>query len=87
MNQQGTITIQSGQLNLRQAPDSQSAIVAKLSKDRPVQVLAEAGDWYRVRAGNQEGYAAKAYIALSSPLPAATAVPVRCSPVNTRQSG
>ena len=44
MNQQGTITIQSGQLNLRQAPDSQSAIVAKLSKDRPVQVLAEAGD-------------------------------------------
>lgn len=76
MNQQGTITIQSGQLNLRQAPDSQSAIVAKLSKDRPVQVLAEAGDWYRVRAGNQEGYAAKAYIALSSPLPAAAAVPV-----------
>jgi len=76
MNQQGTITIQSGQLNLRQAPDSQSAIVAKLSKDRPVQVLAEAGDWYRVRAGNQEGYAAKAYIALSSPMPAATAVPV-----------
>ena len=76
MNQQGTITIQSGQLNLRQAPDSQSAIVAKLSKDRPVQVLAEAGDWYRVRAGNQEGYAAKAYIALSSLLPAAAAVPV-----------
>ena len=76
MNQQGTITIQSGQLNLRQAPDSQSAIVAKLSKDRPVQILAEAGDWYRVRAGNQEGYAAKAYIALSSPMPAATAVPV-----------
>jgi hypothetical protein len=76
MNQQGTITIQSGQLNLRQAPDSQSAIVAKLSKDRPVQVLAEAGDWYRVRAGNQEGYAAKAYIELSSPLPAAAAVPV-----------
>jgi hypothetical protein len=76
MNQQGTITIQSGQLNLRQAPDSQSAIIAKLSKDRPVQVLAEAGDWYRVRAGNQEGYAAKAYIALSSPLPAAAAVPV-----------
>ena len=76
MNQQGTITIQSGQLNLRQAPDSQSAVVAKLSKDRPVQVLAEAGDWYRVRAGNQEGYAAKAYIALSSPLPSAAAVPV-----------
>ncbi|WP_348729989.1 SH3 domain-containing protein [Rheinheimera texasensis] len=75
MNQSASINIQSGQLNLRQAPDSQSAIVARLSKDRPVQVLAEAGDWYRVRAGNQEGYAAKAYITLSSPLPPATAVP------------
>lgn len=74
MNQSATINIQSGQLNLRQAPDSQSAIVARLSKDRPVQVLAEAGDWYRVRAGNQEGYAAKAYIALSSPLPPASPV-------------
>ncbi|MDZ7870816.1 MAG: SH3 domain-containing protein [Rheinheimera sp.] len=76
MNQPGTITIQSGQLNLRQAPDSQSPILARLSKDRPVQVLAEAGDWFRVRAGNQEGYAAKAYITLSSPLPAVAAVPV-----------
>lgn len=74
MNQSASINIQSGQLNLRQAPDSQSAIVARLSKDRPVQVLAEAGDWYRVRAGNQEGYAAKAYIALSSPLPPASPV-------------
>jgi hypothetical protein len=74
MNQSATINIQSGQLNLRQAPDSQSTIVARLSKDRPVQVLAEAGDWYRVRAGNQEGYAAKAYIALSSPLPPASPV-------------
>lgn len=74
MNQSASINIQSGQLNLRQAPDSQSAIVARLSKDRPVQVLAEAGDWYRVRAGNQEGYAAKAFIALSSPLPPASAV-------------
>ncbi len=75
MNQSASINIQSGQLNLRQAPDSQSAVVARLSKDRPVQVLAEAGDWYRVRAGNQEGYAAKAYITLSSPLPPATTVP------------
>lgn len=76
MNQSASINIQSGQLNLRQAPDSQSAIVARLSKDRPVQVLAEAGDWYRVRAGNQEGYAAKAFIALSSPLPPASTVPL-----------
>lgn len=75
MNQSASINIQSGQLNLRQAPDSQSAVVARLSKDRPVQVLAEAGDWYRVRAGNQEGYAAKAFIALSSPLPPVSAVP------------
>ncbi|WP_051685886.1 SH3 domain-containing protein [Rheinheimera texasensis] len=76
MNQSASINIQSGQLNLRQAPDSQSVIVARLSKDRPVQVLAEAGDWYRVRAGNQEGYAAKAYVALSSPLPPASPVPL-----------
>lgn len=76
MNQSASINIQSGQLNLRQAPDSQSAIVARLSKDRPVQVLAEAGDWYRVRAGNQEGYAAKAFIALSSPLPPVSPAPL-----------
>ena len=69
MNQAGSIQIKSGQLMLRQAPDSQSPVLARLSKNRPVQVLAEAGNWYRIRAGNQQGYAAKAYIALSSPLP------------------
>lgn len=87
MNQSATINIQSGQLNLRQAPDSQSTIVARLSKDRPVQVLAEAGDWYRVRAGNQEGYAAKAYIALSSPLPPASPVPASPVIVPTAATG
>ncbi|WP_419569695.1 SH3 domain-containing protein [Rheinheimera sp.] len=71
MNQAGSIQIKSGQLMLRQAPDSQSPVLARLSKNRPVQVLAEAGDWYRIRVGNQQGYAAKAYIQLSSPLPIA----------------
>lgn len=55
-----------GNLKLRSGPGLQfEPPVAYLEPDTALEVLGEDGDWLHVRAGGQEGYVGKKFVALS----------------------
>jgi hypothetical protein len=58
----GIVSTRSGRLNLREHPSAISSILASLRKGRAVQILAEEGNWYKVSAGDVEGYVSAKYI-------------------------
>ncbi|MGE7603925.1 SpoIID/LytB domain-containing protein [Peribacillus sp. NPDC097675] len=49
-------------LNMREKTDTTSKIVAQLKKNQTVTVLAQQGNWYKVKSGSKSGYVYKAYI-------------------------
>ena len=49
-------------LNLRQSPSKDSASLGKYFSGTQVEILAEEGDWYKVRVDFQEGWMVKQYV-------------------------
>lgn len=60
-------------LNLRQAPDKDSASLGKYFSGAQVEILAEEGDWYKVRVDFQEGWMMKQYVRIVPVEPEETA--------------
>ena len=60
----GTVDVEQGGLNLRAAPSFQAPVRDVLPDGSEVTVLGEWQGWYVIRAGEQSGYAAAAYIDL-----------------------
>lgn len=57
-----TVSISSGTLNLRAAPNTQAAILASMPMGADVTILGMVGDWDVVRYGSLTGYAAARYL-------------------------
>lgn len=71
-------TLQSGMLstsnvNLRSGPSTSYSSLGKLSKNTPVRILAQSGDWYHVQTGGREGYVYAQYIRLNENAAASSA--------------
>ncbi|MFJ7848273.1 SpoIID/LytB domain-containing protein [Peribacillus sp. NPDC097224] len=49
-------------LNMREKTNTTSKIVGQLKKNQTVTILAQQGNWYKVKQGNKSGYVSKAYI-------------------------
>jgi N-acetylmuramoyl-L-alanine amidase len=60
---QGRIHVTSGNVNLRELPETSSAILAKMPNGAAVEVLGEFNDWYTVRYNGLIGFAKRQYIA------------------------
>lgn len=59
-NKKGIVTTKSTSLNVRILPDKNSAKVSSLKKGATVDIIGEAGDWYKIKGG----YVSKDYISL-----------------------
>lgn len=60
----GTVNVSSGYLNVRVAPDTSSAIVAKLPDGAVVSIIERVPGWYFIRSDGVIGFAAARYISL-----------------------
>ncbi|MET3317777.1 UNVERIFIED_ORG: SpoIID/LytB domain protein [Peribacillus simplex] len=49
-------------LNIREKTNTSSKIVGKLKKNQTVTILAQQGDWYKIKNGSQIGYVSKEYV-------------------------
>ncbi|MGE7121286.1 SpoIID/LytB domain-containing protein [Peribacillus sp. NPDC046944] len=49
-------------LNIREKANTTSKIVGKLKKNQTVTILAQQGNWYKVKYGTKSGYVSKTYI-------------------------
>lgn len=59
----GAVTTQSGALNVRSGPSTNTAVVGSLQKGSYVMLLSKSGGWYQVQYGkNAVGYASASYI-------------------------
>ena len=58
----GRVTVQSGNLNLRNKPGLEGDIIGKLPNGAVVTILGKTGNWYVVEYQGQEGYASADYI-------------------------
>lgn len=58
----GIVTVDSGSLNIRNAPNIRARIIGKLANGDSVTVLETQNDWYRIRSGNTTGYVNSRYI-------------------------
>ena len=58
----GIVTINSGNLNIRNAPNIRAEIIGKLANGNIVTVLESQNDWYRIRSGDIVGYVNSKYI-------------------------
>lgn len=54
--------VQARSLNLRKEPNLESVTLGTFSQGTAITILGEEGDWYRVAAGDQEGYMMKAFV-------------------------
>jgi len=54
--------VNSDALNVRRGSSADHAVVGQLSKNTRVQVLDSSGQWWKVRAGNIEGYVNSEYL-------------------------
>ncbi len=59
---QGVVNIQSGNLNLRNLPTTDSRILAKAPNGAPLTIFGESGSWYSVQYGDTVGFANTAYV-------------------------
>lgn len=55
--------VQVRSLNMRKEPKLESVILGAFPQGTVINILGEEGDWYRVAAGNREGYMLKAFVA------------------------
>jgi len=53
-------------LNVRQGPGAQYGRIGSLSPNTRVQILEQNGEWYKIRAGNLEGYVHSDYVVLEN---------------------
>lgn len=58
----GIVTIDSGSLNIRNAPNIRAQVIGKLANGDAVTVLETQNDWYRIRTGNIVGYVNSRYV-------------------------
>ncbi|MEM1484744.1 N-acetylmuramoyl-L-alanine amidase [Oscillospiraceae bacterium PP1C4] len=63
----GVVTVQSGWLNIRLRPSTQSRVIARAWNGNPITVLGEWEDWYVVNYYGNVGYAASRYIRIPKP--------------------
>ncbi|MGE7778645.1 SH3 domain-containing protein [Peribacillus sp. NPDC097264] len=47
---------------MREKTSTTSKVVGQLKKNQNVTILAQQGNWYKVKQGNKSGYVSKAYI-------------------------
>ena len=50
-------------INIRQNPDTDSEVVAKIYNHGAAEIEEQDGDWYKIRSGNAEGYVKAEYFA------------------------
>ena len=50
-------------INIRQNPDTDSEVVAKIYNHGAAEIEGQDGDWYKIRSGNAEGYVKAEYFA------------------------
>lgn len=58
----GLVSTGGGRLNIREAPDLNSAVIGQAPNGSTLTLLGKEGDWYRVSRGNLNGYAYARYI-------------------------
>nr|WP_312575958.1 SH3 domain-containing protein [Sedimentibacter sp.] len=59
----GTVTLQSGYLNIRSGPSINSPVIAMAPNGATLKILGQSGDWYNVDFDGTRGYAFSQYIA------------------------
>ena len=60
----GTVTTET--LNLRSEASTSSSVIKLLNINEKVEIISEEGNWYKVDAGDKEGYVSKDYIKLDT---------------------
>lgn len=63
--QQGIVTLQSGNLNLRSLPDPASDILARIPNGTRIPILGTFNDWYSTEYQGESGYVFSQYISLA----------------------
>lgn len=58
----GIVTLNSGSLNIRSAPNTRAQVIGKLADGDIINVLEAQNDWYRIRSGNTTGFVNSRYI-------------------------
>lgn len=61
----GTVTVQSGRLNIRQLPTTASAILTTANNGDQLTIYGENGNWYSVGYNGITGYASTAFVAVN----------------------
>lgn len=59
---EGIVTLTSGNLNIRNAPNARAQIIGILSNGDTIRILENINDWLRIRSGNIEGYVSSRFI-------------------------
>lgn len=59
---QGTVAVQSGTLNIRDLPTTDSRVLASAPDGAALTVYGQSGNWYSVRYGDTVGFANAAYV-------------------------
>ncbi|UTR08561.1 SH3 domain-containing protein [Alkalihalobacillus sp. LMS6] len=60
-NTYGTTT---ARLNVRTGPGTSHSIVTTLNKDQKIDLIAKSGQWYKIKAGNVEGYVSEQFLSI-----------------------
>ena len=71
--------VNSGTLNVREAPSSAAEIIGKLSINESVEITGISGDYYRISYNNSTGYVMTSYVTLSSAKPTVSATATKQS--------
>lgn len=74
--------VNSGTLNVREAPSSAAGIIGKLSVNESVKITGISGDYYRISYNGSTGYVMTSYVTLSSAKPTVSATATK-QPVST----
>ncbi|MBO2516004.1 MAG: hypothetical protein CW338_01835 [Clostridiales bacterium] len=73
MNETGHVN--SGTLNVREAPSSAAAVIGQLKVNASVKITGSTGDYYRISYNGSTGYVMKSYVSLASSSKKITAAP------------
>lgn len=58
----GIAVVESGNLNVREAPSTDASMVGKMPKNSACEILASEGEWYQIQSGDVSGYVNAEYI-------------------------
>lgn len=62
----GSVTVSNSTLNVRNAGSTSSSIIGSLKKGETVNIVAKAGDWYKIQYNSSYGYVNSKYISVNS---------------------